>query len=96
MYPTWSSDASQIAFMSWRSGRTELFTAKASGADQQLLVSMPTGDAIEPRWSPDNNYIAFVHVPGGVGAVGNTRDPGQQRIVFIVDVKTRRLTRLSR
>ncbi len=31
MYPTWSSDASQIAFMSWRNGRTELFTAKAGG-----------------------------------------------------------------
>jgi Tol biopolymer transport system component len=95
MYPTWSSDASQIAFMTWRNGRTELFIAKSTG-EQQLLVSMPTGDAIEPRWSPDDHYIAFVHVPGGVGPVENTREPRQQRIAFIVDVKTGRLTRLSR
>ena len=94
MYPTWSSDASQLAFMSWRNGRTELFTAKASGIDQQMLVSMPAGDAVHPRWSPDGARIAFVHAPGGGAA--NTSDDDRQRIIYVVDVKTRRLTRLSR
>jgi TolB protein len=94
MYPTWSSDASQVAFMSWRNGRTELFTATAGGETQQMLVSMPAGDAVDPRWSPDGRYIAFVHVPGGGAADVSRAD--QQRIVYVVDVKTRRLTRLSR
>jgi Tol biopolymer transport system component len=94
MYPTWSSDGAQIAFMSWRNGRTEIFTAKANGSDQQLLVSMPTGDAVDPRWSPDGERIAFVHVPSG--GVAERQDTSQQRIVYVVDVKTRRLTRLSR
>ena len=96
MYPTWSSDASQIAFMSWRNGRTELFTAKANGmdVDPQMLVSMPAGDAVDPRWSPDGERIAFVHLPDGGAA--EVRSADQQRIVYIVDVKTRRLTRLSR
>jgi Tol biopolymer transport system component len=94
MYPTWSSDASQLAFMSWRNGRTELFTAKAIGGEpQQMLVSMPVGDAVDPRWSPDGARIAFVHVPGGGAA--NAGDD-RQRIIYVVDVKTRRLTRLSR
>lgn len=94
MHPTWSSDGSQLAFMSWRNGRTELFTAKASGRDQQMLVSMPTGDAVDPSWSPDAGHIAFVHVPGGGGS--DVRNADQQRIIYIVDVRTRRLTRLSR
>ena len=94
MYPTWSSDGSQIAFMSWRNGRTEIFTAKASGTDQQLLVSMPTGDAVDPRWSPNGEYIAFVHVPRG--GVGEKQDASQERTIYVVDVKTKRLTRLSR
>jgi Tol biopolymer transport system component len=96
MYPTWSGDGSQIAFMTWRNGRTEIFTMKSSGIDldQQLLVSMPTGDAVDPRWSPNGNYIAFVHVPDG--GVAQRQDAGQQRMVYVVDVKTKRLTRLSR
>jgi len=93
MYPTWSPDSSQIAFMSWRNGRTELFTAKATGIEQSMLVSMPVGDAVDPRWSPDGEHIAFVHVRGGAADV---RKADQQRIVYIVDVKTRRLARLSR
>lgn len=94
MYPTWSSDGRQIAFMSWRNGRTEIFTAKATGADPQLLVSMPSGDAVDPRWSPNGQYIAFVHVPSG--GLGEAQDASQLRIVYIVDVRTKRLTRLSR
>jgi TolB protein len=94
MYPTWAPDADQIAFMSWRNGRTELFTAKATGIEQNMLVSMPAGNAVDPRWSPDGEHIAFVHVPAGGAA--DVRDADQQRIIYIVDVKTRRLTRLSR
>lgn len=91
MHPTWSPDGRQIAFMSWRNGRTELFTAKSDGSDsdQQLLVSMPTGDAVDPSWSPNGQYIAFVHV---IGKVAET----QQRVVYIVDVNSKRLTRISK
>jgi len=59
-----------------------------------VLVSMPTGDAVDPRWSPNGEYIAFVHVPSG--GVADAQDSGQPRIVYIVDVRTKRLTRLSR
>ena len=94
MHPTWSSDGDQIAFMTWRNGRTEIFTAKSNGTEQQLLVSMPSGDAIDPRWSPHGNYVAFVHAPDG--GVANAKETGRRRHIYIVDVRTKRLTRLSR
>ena len=54
---------------------------------------MPTGDAIDPRWSPDGQYIAFVHVPAGVA---NDSDGKAQRVVYIVEVDSGRVTRISR
>ena len=88
MHPSWAPDGRQLAFMSWRNGRTEIFTSKADGSDQQLLVSMPSGDAVDPSWSPNGRHIAFVHVTG--------KPPSERRAVYIVDVETKRLTRISR
>ena len=90
MHPTWSPDGKQLAFMTWRNGRTEIFTSNADGSNQELLVQMPSGDAVDPRWSPNGEYIAFVHVTGGAEA------SSQQRVIFVVDVKTKRLSRVSR
>ena len=66
MHPSWSPDGKRLAFMSWRNGRTEIFTMNADGSDQKTLVSMDRGDAIDPRWSPDGSRIAFVHMPDGM------------------------------
>jgi TolB protein len=93
MHPSWSPDGRRLAFMSWRNGRSEIFTSAVDGSDAQVLVTMPTGDAIDPRWSPDGNYIAFVHVPSGAG---DGRDSNGQRVVYIVEFKSGRLTRISR
>lgn len=94
LYPTWSPDGLRIAFMSWRNGRSQIFTARADGSDPQAVVTMPSGDAVDPRWSPDGKYIAFVHVSEG----GLTRPQAgsHQRIVYVVELDTRRLSRISR
>jgi Tol biopolymer transport system component len=94
MHPTWSPDGKQIAFMSWRNGRTELFRMNPDGSGQELLLSMPEGDAVDPRWSPSGDAIAFVHVPSG--GVAAAQDAMQERIVYVMDIKTKALTRLSK
>jgi Tol biopolymer transport system component len=94
MYPSWSPDGSRIAFMSWRNGQTEIFTMNADGSNQERLVTMPTGSAIDPRWSPDGTRIAFVHVPERTAL--ESQDAGQERAIYVVEIETGRLTRLSR
>jgi TolB protein len=94
MYPSWSPDGRRLAFMSWRNGRTEIFTANADGTDQQVLVSMPEGDAVDPRWSPAGDAIAFVHVPSG--GLQGAQSRIDERIIYVYEMATRTVTRVSR
>jgi len=93
LHPTWSPTGHKLAFMSARNGRSEIFTSLVDGSEPHSIVTMPTGDAINPRWSPAGQYIALVHVPGGVA---NDADGKAQRVVYIVEVESGRVTRISR
>ena len=86
MYPSWSPDGARLAFMSWRNGKTEIFTMKSDGTDQKVLVSMDRGDAVDPRWSPDGSQIAFVHLPDGMN--------GSAAIICLVNADGTALRRL--
>jgi TolB protein len=73
--PTWSPDATQLAFVSNRSGSWQLWVAgikdgRRQGDPWQLTDSEAT--AMAPSWSPDGRLIAFL------GQQGNSRD------VFVV------------
>lgn len=70
MYPTWSPDGERIAFMSWRTGSTELWVMNADGSEQRRLTWTEQGDVIDPRWSPDGAWLAYVHVPEGLEVGG--------------------------
>jgi TolB protein len=87
MYPSWSPDGSRIAFMSWRGGPAVIYTMNADGTDQQPLVRMTSGSAIDPRWSPDGTTIAFVHVPEE--AATEAQAATQSRVLYKVDVATK-------
>jgi Tol biopolymer transport system component len=93
MYPSWSPDGARIAFMSWRNGRTEIFTMNADGSDQRVLVSIGGYSAIDPRWSPDGSRIVFVRT--SASEQNFTAADSAESVIYVVEVATGRLTRLS-
>lgn len=92
--PTWSPNGRRIAFMSARNGRMQIFVMNADGSDPQSIVTMPTGSAIDPQWSPKDGRILFVHVPEDAPRLDERTS--RSRAIYVVDVATKRLTRLSR
>ncbi|MEW6746744.1 MAG: S9 family peptidase [Planctomycetota bacterium] len=56
--PRWSPDGRLIAFLSQRSGSTQLWLISPSGGEARQLTELSTGVA-QPLWSPDGRSIAF-------------------------------------
>jgi TolB protein len=94
MCPTWSPDSRKLAFMSARNGRMQIFVMNADGSDQHPVVTMATGSAIDPQWSPKDDRLLFVHVPEDAPRLDERTS--RSRAIYVVDVTTGRLTRLSR
>jgi len=95
MHPTWAPDGLHIAYMSWRNGHSEIFTARPDGSETQVVVTMPNGDAVDPRWSPDGRSIAFVHVPEGI----DRQSPvvaATTGIVYVLELDSARISRVSK
>ena len=56
--PAWSSDGSQIAFSSRRSGSFDVYVMNADGTDTRRLTSGKQNDS-HPTWSRDGTRLAF-------------------------------------
>jgi eukaryotic-like serine/threonine-protein kinase len=54
-----SNDGGKIAFASDRSGNMEIWTAKSDGTNQVELTTLVSPNTGTPRWSPDDQNIAF-------------------------------------
>ena len=58
--PAWSTDGSQIAFVSNREGRQyTIYLMDADGRNSRRLTESPQNN-FSPIWSPDNHAIAYV------------------------------------
>ena len=57
--PSWSPDASKIAFISNRDGFFEIYVMDADGLNPVRLTEFPNSDDRDPTWSPDGTRIAF-------------------------------------
>lgn len=57
--PDYSPDGSQIAFVSTRSGRPEVWRCSAEGTRCAPMTREFAGTLAAPRWSPDGRTIAF-------------------------------------
>jgi len=58
--PTWSPDASKVAFTSWKSGYPRIYELTLANRQERMLdpVRGP-GDYITPAYSPDGSTLAF-------------------------------------
>jgi len=81
--PEWSPDDKLVAFSSNRGSKFErhIWTTTLDG-ELEKLVDLP-GSNIYPKWSPDGNYLAFLH--SGVREVPD---------IWILDMKNRELKRI--
>lgn len=75
LWPVWSPDGQQIAFVSISTGQVQVYITGLDGNGERQLTDSP-GEKWGPLWSPDGNQIAFL----------NRRD-GQVEI-YVVDVKS--------
>jgi dipeptidyl aminopeptidase/acylaminoacyl peptidase len=57
--PDWSPDSKRIAFLSDRSGKSQVYTMVVDGGETVRLTSMDQGVEGSPIWSPDGMLIAF-------------------------------------
>ena len=63
--PEYSPDGARIAFVSNRSGRSEVWLADASGSRPRRITSFNGPTVNRPRWAPDNRHLVFDVVAGG-------------------------------
>ncbi len=58
--PTWSPNGSQIAFVSDRTGKPQLYLMSADGPGREERLPIPDGEADRPTWAPaPYNEIAY-------------------------------------
>ena len=57
--PEYSPKGDSVAFMSSRSGSTEIWLANADGSNPRQLTSMGGPLTANPRWSPDGTEVLF-------------------------------------
>lgn len=79
--PSWSPDATRIAFTSRRSGNDDIWVLNIVNGDLQQLTSSPQHD-VGPAWSPDGTQIAYSSNPNGL------------MDIYLLSLATRSRTRL--
>lgn len=77
--PVWSPEGRKIAFVSNRSGETEIWTASLDQPDPQRFVNVsqsPDGAESHPAWSPDGTKLAWA-----------SARPNQPENIYLWDAK---------
>ena len=57
--PRYSPDGNRIAFLSYRSGASEIWTCDSDGSNPAQLTSLGAPTTGAPRWAPDGKRIGF-------------------------------------
>ncbi|MFN8528851.1 MAG: S9 family peptidase [Anaerolineae bacterium] len=70
--PRWSPDGKQIAFLSTRGERPQIYVIPVDGGEARAATSMKQGVGSPAAWSPDGKQIAFT-----TAAAETPRDPSK-------------------
>jgi TolB protein len=65
IFPEWSPDGKQIAFISYRDGYRNLFVMEADGSQPRQLTFNQKEFTQWLAWSPSGEYIAYTYNPEG-------------------------------
>jgi TolB protein len=82
MSPSWSSDGSHLAYVSFEKRRSEVFVQDVLSGAREAVASYP-GINGAPSWSPDGRYLALTLSRGG--------NPD----VYVMSLSTKLMTRLT-
>jgi len=77
--PRWSPDGSELAFMSSRSGRFEIWTVHPDGSGlKQVTDASPRGGVMYPAWSPDGRRMSY-NLPDEMGYIIEMGKPWKEQ-----------------
>ncbi len=79
IFPTWSPDGQEIAFVSRRSGYREIWVVPSDGGEPRQVTTDEL-TAFNPEWSPDGNRLGFA----GENSFFGVRWDGTDRVERIV------------
>jgi len=80
--PAWSTDAKEIAYVSFENNRAQVFTQNLATGQRNLILSSKSSVS-SPAWSPDNKDLAFT----------STKDGNSE--IYLINLKSRKITRLT-
>ncbi|MBE0483490.1 MAG: Tol-Pal system protein TolB [Bacterioplanes sp.] len=80
--PAWSPDGRQIAYVSFESGRSEIFIQTLATGQREKVAAFP-GSNSAPAFSPDGKKLAFVR-----SEMGNPE-------IYVLDLSSRQLERIT-
>ncbi|WP_016955693.1 Tol-Pal system beta propeller repeat protein TolB [Catenovulum agarivorans] len=82
MSPTWSPDATKLAYVTFENRQAQIFIHDLYSGSREMIASYP-GINGAPKWSPDGSKLAMV-----LSKDGNPE-------IYVMDLLTRKLTRVT-
>ena len=80
--PAWSTDAKEIAYVSFENNRAQVFTQNLATGQRNLILSSKSSVS-SPAWSPNNEYLAFT----------STKDGNSE--IYTINLDSKKITRLT-
>ena len=80
--PAWSTDAKEIAYVSFENNRAQVFTQNLATGKRNLILSSRSSVS-SPAWSPNNKDLAFT----------STKDGNSE--IYTINLKSKKITRLT-